>query len=232
MQLKRAHARQLEFTQQLINSQESERKRIAAELHDSLGQHLLIIKNWAMVAGNSLSNGDRIREPLGEISAAAAQALEEVRGIAYNLRPYQLERLGLTTALRDLINQVDSSSSIHFTAKLAEMDGLFSKEGEISFYRIVQEVLNNTIRHSGATQVRIAVERKFNEIELTIEDNGKGFDPQPIRFRTSDHSGFGLVGIAERVRMLKGRMDIQSAPENGSTIKIALTIREPAHERH
>jgi signal transduction histidine kinase len=85
MQVKRVHTTQLEFTRELINSQEGERKRIAAELHDSLAQHLLIIKNWALVAQNSLTNGDRLREPLGEISAAAGQAIAEVRSIAYNL---------------------------------------------------------------------------------------------------------------------------------------------------
>jgi signal transduction histidine kinase/ligand-binding sensor domain-containing protein len=231
MQLKNAHTTQLEFTRQLINSQESERKRIAAELHDSLGQHLLIIKNWAMVAQKSIPNSDPVREPLGEISAAAGQAIEEVRGIAYNLRPYQLERLGLTTAIRDLVSQLEASSSIHFFAELADVDGLFSKEGEIVVYRILQEALNNTIRHSGATQVRIIIVRTINEVELTIRDNGKGFDPQAIRFRTPGRSGFGLFGIAERVRMLQGQMDIQSAPEEGSIINISLAIEEAAHER-
>jgi hypothetical protein len=90
-ELKRIHAVQQDFARQLINSQESERKRIAAELHDSLGQHLLIIKNWAPLALSSLQNGDAARESLDEISSAAAEAIEEVRGIAYNLRPYQLE---------------------------------------------------------------------------------------------------------------------------------------------
>jgi signal transduction histidine kinase len=112
-----------------------------------------------------------------------------------------------------LVSQVGASSSIRFLLELDDIDGVFSKETEINVYRILQEALNNTIRHSAATQVRIAVVRKANKVELTVEDNGKGFDPQAIRSQTSGRSGFGLAGIAERVRMLGGRMDIQSGPE-------------------
>ena len=154
--MKRAHATQEAFSRQLIDSQEQERKRIAAELHDSLGQRLLIIKNWAALAVASLTNHHAAKEPLDEISSTAAQAIEEVRGIAYNLRPYQLERLGLTLALQDLVNQVAASSSIRFSAQVDRVDGVFAKDAELSIYRMVQEALKNTIRHSvqllGATQ--------------------------------------------------------------------------------
>jgi signal transduction histidine kinase/ligand-binding sensor domain-containing protein len=225
--LKHQHALQQEFTRQLINSQEGERNRIASELHDSLGQHLLVIKNWTMLALGSIKNGDPSRECLNEISTAAQEAIEEVRGIAYNLRPYQLEKLGLTTAIQDLVNQVSASSGIRVMSEVTCVDGAFSHEEEISIYRVIQEALNNTIRHSKATEARVTLARHENSVELTLYDNGDGFDPQAVaaRPRGSGHSGFGLVGIAERIRMLGGRMDINSAPQAGSTIRISLGIQ-------
>jgi len=225
-QLKRAHTTQEAFSRQLIDSQEQERKRIAAELHDSLGQQLLIIKNWASLAVASLTNHDAVKEPLDEISSTAAHAIEEVRGIAYNLRPYQLERLGLTIALQDLVNQVAASSSIRFSAQVDRVDGVFPKDADLSIYRMVQEALNNTIRHSGATEVRVIVSRRAGTVDVTIQDNGRGFVRPSDGSSGSKRSGFGLVGIAERARMLGGEAAVQSSPGQGCTIHISLETQE------
>jgi signal transduction histidine kinase len=227
-QLKREHATQEAFSRQLIDSQEQERKRIAAELHDSLGQHLLIIKNWAIVAMASLTDHDAAKEPVDEISSTAGQAIEEVRQIAYNLRPYQLERLGLTTALQDLVSQVAASSSIRLSGQVDAVDGVFPKDAELSIYRIVQEALNNTIRHSEATQVWLAVSRRAGVVETTIQDNGRGFALEAGNHRDPKRNGFGLLDIAERVRMLGGQTNIQSSPGRGCTIHISLETREPS----
>jgi signal transduction histidine kinase len=224
-QLEQAKEAQEAFSRQLIASQESERKRIAAELHDSLGQHLLIIKNWAMLALRELSGGCSSKEALTEISTAASQAIDEVRAIAYNLRPYQLEKLGLTTAIHDLVNQVASSCAIRFITEVDRVDGFFSKDAELHIYRIVQEGLNNTVRHSQATEACVLVTQKAGGVKLTIQDNGRGFIPadgpsEPGR------NGFGLLGIAQRARMLGGQVTIQSAPGTGTTVSISLKSQE------
>jgi signal transduction histidine kinase len=226
--LQRAYAAQQVFSRQLIASQERERKRIAGELHDSLGQQLLIIKNWAVLALNSLQNQKSPKEPLDEISSTASHAVEEMRGIAYNLRPYQLEKLGLTVAIRGLIARVAASSNIRFAAEIDVVDGLFSQEIEISIYRIVQEALNNTIKHSHATEGRVLVTSSSGTLDLMIEDNGRGFTPPDVRLPQQVHKGFGLLGIAERVRMLGGRLVIESAPGGGSTIQISLKAQGSA----
>jgi signal transduction histidine kinase/ligand-binding sensor domain-containing protein len=220
--LQRAYAAQQSFSRQLIASQESERKRIAGELHDSLGQQLLIIKNWAVLALNSLQNQESPKEPLDEISSTASHAVEEMRGIAYNLRPYQLEKLGLSTAIRGLVTRMGNSSNARFSAEIDEVDGLFSKEVEISIYRIVQEALNNTVKHSRATAVRVLVTNNLGTVDLRIEDNGCGFTPPDGTAPQQSNKGFGLLGIAERVRILGGRVVIQSAAGCGSTIQISL----------
>ena len=226
IQYKKAKVVQEEFSRQLIASQEQERKRIAGELHDSLGQHLLIIKNWAGLALRRMDGLKSLEAPLEEISNAASLAINEVRGIAYNLRPYQLERLGLTIALRDLVSQVEASSSIRFTLRLDELGGAFSKEVEIGVYRIVQECLNNIVRHSQATEAWICVVREPRVVRLSIDDNGRGFFPSQGRTAPAGKGGFGLIGIAERVRMSGGQFSVQSAPGAGTKISISIKLLE------
>lgn len=224
-QLERARAAQQAFSRQLIESQEQERKRIAAELHDSLGQTLLVIKNRAFLGTRPNGGGDgsdaRLEvatEQLEEISDSASEAINQVREIAYHLRPSQLERLGLTAALEEMVEQVAASSSIKFDAEVAELDGVFSKESEINFYRIAQESLNNVVKHSGASAVKFLVRREGRGVELTVQDNGRGFEPGA--HAASRQPGFGLTGVAERARILGGRHSIESAVGRGTTLTV------------
>jgi signal transduction histidine kinase len=227
-QLQRAYTVQEAFSRQLIASQERERKRIAAELHDSLGQQLLIIKNWAVLALTSVNGSESVKEPLDQISDTASHAVEEMREIAYNLRPYQLEKLGLTAAIRGLITRVAASSGIRFVTEIGDVDGLFPQDVEISIYRIVQEALNNILKHSQATEGWVLTANNSGTLSLTIGDNGLGFTPTGDRESQQDSKGFGLLGIAERVRMLGGRVVIQSAPGSGSSMQISLGIQSSA----
>src|SRR5262249_25892779 len=140
--LQARHAAQEAFSRRLIESQEAERKRIATELHDSLGQNLLIIKNRALLHMQSLPD-EKARLKFNELSDAVSHTLEEVRTISYDLRPPHLDQLGLRMALVAMIEKVVASSPIHFTHELDECDGRFAPGEEITLYRIVQECLNN-----------------------------------------------------------------------------------------
>ena len=217
-QLESRQAAQQAFTRQLIDSQEAERKRIAAELHDSLGQNLLIVKNWALVGLNALSKDNPAREHLTEISETTSLALDEVREIAHNLRPYQLERLGLTNTLDYMMRNVRNSSDIEFAVELENIDGLLPRDSEINLYRVVQEVINNVIKHSEAGEARLAISRSAGGVQVLCQDNGKGFDPAAAA--SSRQSGMGLSGLSERVRILGGNYTIESAPGAGTTITI------------
>jgi ligand-binding sensor domain-containing protein/signal transduction histidine kinase len=248
--LERAQAAQETFARQLLASQEGERKRIAAELHDSLGQNLLVIKNFALIALSTADAANPTREHLNEISDAATQSLEDVRHIAHNLRPYQIERLGLTATLQFMLRQIAYASEIIFTNEIDPLDGLLTKDGELSLYRIVQETLNNILKHSEARQASVQIKRHGDEIRITIADNGRGFSPvasgwrlaesngqnvfQPPTphspLRASQTSGFGLTGTAERVRMLSGKLTIQSAPGEGTTLVIVINAKSHAVE--
>jgi signal transduction histidine kinase/ligand-binding sensor domain-containing protein len=224
--LKKAHSAQESFSKQLLESQERERQRIAAELHDGLGQSLLIIKNRAYLASSANGDGEVTQEQLHEISASASQAIEEVREIAYNLRPYHLDRFGLTRTLKAIFTRFSDSSDTRFFVEIEPIDGLFSKEDEISIYRIVQESLNNIIKHAQASEARLMIRREAQSVRLRIEDNGKGFKPASITASAAQPGGFGLIGMAERVRMLKGSYLIDSAPGQGTTITIKLNLAE------
>jgi signal transduction histidine kinase len=223
MQLERRQAAQQAFARQLLESQEAERKRIAAELHDSLGQNLLVIKNRALLSAMMVPD-EGARTQFTEFSAAVAQTLEEVRTISYDLRPSHLDQLGLRTALVALIEKVDDSSTIRITHEIDTLDGFFRPGDEIILYRIVQECLNNILKHSGATTAAVNITVRAGELALTIRDDGRGFAPDDALRR----AGLGLQGIAERVRILGGIYAIESAPGHGTifTLMIPLTDKK------
>lgn len=204
------NAAQENFSRQLIESQEAERKRIAQELHDGLGQNLLVIKNRALL-GLAVDEKD---EQFEEIQESVTDALSEVRTIAYNLRPLHIERLGLTATIEEMIEDVETASGIKINCDIEKIDGLLSKENEINFYRIVQECLNNIVKHSGATKASVEVFLELGKINLKIKDNGKGFDLKNL----DGNSGLGLNGIVERVKILGGNYSIESEIGKGTSI--------------
>lgn len=220
--LKQRQRAQELFSRQLIESQERERKRIASELHDSIGQNLLVIKNRAQMAINAAPDAERARKQLDEISAAASQSIEEVREIAYDLHPYQLDRLGLTKAIEEMLKRVSEASGTLIAATVEPLDGILSKEMEINLFRVVQESVNNIVKHSGATEAGITMRRRFPFIHLTIYDNGRGFPTDPAVADAA--AGLGLKGIRERVRILGGRCTVSSAPGAGTTITVLLKV--------
>ena len=218
------------FAHQLIASQEHERKRIAGELHDSLGQHLVVINNLALLSlQKQAGDGDERRQPIEQISAEASRALSEVKAISYNLRPYQLDRLGLTKAVEAVIKTAATASPITFTAEIAAIDGLLPQESEINFYRIVQESVNNVVRHSAASEAHVSLDVRDRELCLIVRDNGRGFTSSAAAAPAAGQGGFGLAGMAERAQLLGGTMAVQSAPQRGTTITVTIAIARGAH---
>ncbi len=205
------------FTRQLIESQETERKRIAAELHDSLGQSLVIIKNRAMLGLNKGTDQERVARELGSISESASQALDEVREITNNLRPQLLDRLGLTKAIQSMLKKF--AGVIEVDGQIDPIDGLFSENDEISIYRIVQESVNNIIKHANASHASVEIKRSSKDVSIIIQDNGKGFDTTNVG---ATRGGLGLVGLKERTQLLKGEISIESKPGEGTKIRVVL----------
>ena len=211
-QLQKINLAQEMFSRRLIESQEAERKRIAQELHDGLGQNLLVIKNRAML-GLAVEGKD---EQFNEIQESATDALSEVRVIAYNLRPLHLERLGLTSTIEEMIEEIEEISNIKINCDIAPIDNLFTPENEINFYRIVQECLNNIVKHSQAEKASVEISREDRKVFLTVKDNGRGFDAGG----EGERRGLGLNGIGERVKILGGNYSIVSENGNGTTVSV------------
>jgi signal transduction histidine kinase len=213
------------FARQLIASQEAERKRIAAELHDSLGQSLVVIRNWAMLGASQIENNAPARQELDEINTIASRTINEVREIAYNLGPYHLERLGFEKSIRDMATRLAKSSGVNITTKLDALDGALSSETQMSLYRVAQEALNNMAKHSRATETRIELKRERSGCSVDSHRQWprlRSTNCKGVRGSRCQQAGFGLNGMAERVRLLGGAFTIRSAPEQGTTVEAFL----------
>ena len=225
-QLERRRLEQEAFSRKLIDSQEQERKRLASEIHDGLGQNLLIIKNRAAAAQAGIGSIP-MSEQLEEISRSALEAIQEARTISHNLRPYQIDRLGLTMAVRALAKQFASPSTT-LTADIAGVDKTLPPEHEISFYRIIQESLNNILKHSGAKNASLTVEKEATRVVVTIRDDGCGFDYQSLSNNPMGKKGLGLTGLVERARTMGADLRIDSTPGRGTRSTLTVPIRSPA----
>jgi signal transduction histidine kinase len=222
--LHRQKALQLAFSQQVLKRLEDERRRIAANLHDGLGQVLLAIRNQTLVAMQRSHQENGVRERLEEISDATSQALDEVRQITHGLRPYQLNRLGLTKAIRAILNQVSSDSQIVFASRVDDVDNVFDQDSEIHVYRIVQEAINNVIKHAAASEAAVVIKNRNDIVSLSIRDNGRGFDMNSVSTSEPNGLGYGLSGIAERVRILGGTLTVDSRPAKGTNLSIEIPV--------
>lgn len=215
--LGRARGAQEAFSKRLIESQEGERKRIAAELHDGLGQALLVIRNTAALGLEAAEPGEHA--VLGEIASVSAMAIDEVRAIAYKLRPQELDRLGLSRSIEAMVRRAGESTDVRFDVLVDPIDGAVSEENEIALYRIVQEAVSNVVRHARATRASVHVLVDEGAIRVTVADDGVGFDRA---------DGFGLSGMTERARMLGARLEVTSASGRGTTVRVVVPERRRA----
>ncbi len=195
---------QEKYTQDLLIAQEDERKRVSKDLHDGIGQSLLLIKNKVLL------NKDDSTKNLVE------NAIEEVRSISRALHPFQLQELGITKAIENIFYQIDETTELFITTEIENIDGIFNIEKEVNIYRIVQESLNNVLKHSKASAVKIEINNNEKNIQMCIRDNGVGFD---FSKRKNDFNSLGLKTLRERTRLLQGVMKIDSETSGkGTTI--------------
>lgn len=199
---------------QLIQAQEDERQRIAKDLHDSVGQNILFLKNQVQ------TNGDQI-DPAKLIKSIDA-ALQEIRNISKNLYPNQLEKYGLVAAVEALAEEVTHATGIFVSSDMEGIEEILNKNVKINFYRIIQEFVNNTLKHAEATAIRITAQQTDQTIELIVQDNGKGFDKAEMQRKA--HHSFGLLNMEERVKMLKGKFAIESEPGKGTKSTFSIPV--------
>jgi len=231
--LRRERRAQESFSRQLIASQESERQRLAGELHDGLGQDLLVIASQAQ-----LSLGDPVNPPataarLKDIADTARQAVQQARRMAHNLRPGLLEELGFTKAVRASAEKAAQASGISLSVSLEDVDGLLPAEFEVNLFRITQESLNNILKHASASEARVTLTQSSNRLRLVVEDDGCGFAHGRLASVPPEQRGFGLRQIAERAKMMGGRVDLRSQPGQGTRLIVEVPLQgsrfQPQH---
>jgi signal transduction histidine kinase len=198
----------------LLDGQETERRRLARELHDETGQALASI-----LLGLKALERDVGEEPLALIRELVDSALGNVRRLTVELRPPALDDFGLEPALERLASVIGEQSSFTVDINVALPSGLLPPEHETAIYRVVQEALTNIVKHASAKQVSIVVASSEKAVRAVIEDDGVGF--------ASDHvpeHAFGLVGMRERAQLLGGRLEVESSPGAGTTVVVEIPV--------
>jgi two-component system, NarL family, sensor kinase len=203
----------------VIVGEEKERTRIAKDLHDGLSSLLAAIKiRFNAVQQNhiELINDKKFGEALTSLDDAS----KELRRIAHNMMPEILLKYGLVEALNEYVQNLNDGVNIQIEFTHYGMEKRLAANTELVLYRIIQELLNNVFKHSNASEVLMQINRNGNQLNITVEDNGKGFDiSQP---KAGD--GIGMSNLASRVGYLKGELNIESAPNHGTTVYIEITL--------
>ena len=211
------------LSEELINAQEKERKRISIELHDELGQSLTTLKlqlrgiKTKLFSASSSLESDWIQafEILGHV-------IKSTRNLSRGLSPIIIEDLGIASTLRWLIEDFSRRCNMRCLATIANLDEFFTPESQVVIYRIFQECLLNIAKHANASQVSIVVKDNGDAFSFCIEDNGKGFDLREASHGNIKAPGMGILVMEERVSMLKGRLEIRTENGGGTTVNIVL----------
>lgn len=213
------------LSSRLINAQEEERKRISRELHDELGQDLMVLKLQLKSLEGDKGRRDSDRErTLQQILKYINGIAENVRRLSRNLSPAILEDLGLVAAIRWLSEETSKLYQLDITTDVYDMDGLFAPEHETIIYRIIQEALTNVVKHARATQVHISARVEGKRCILLFQDDGIGFDVAAVKVEGVERRGFGLTTMQERARMLQGRLFLSSAEGKGTSIRLEIAL--------
>ena len=208
-QIRKERNDKVEFTEALLYAQEEERKRIARDLHDGVGQSLLLMKRQLK------ENHSVTLENRGMIS----DTLEEIRAISRDLHPFQLEQFGLTSAIENAFENVEQSTGLFISKEVDNIDDGLSAKAQIHVFRVVQEAMNNIVKHAEATAAKLVLQSNADKVIISIQDNGKGFDHG---YATEMSKSLGLRTMYERVSAVGGKLIFAKNQDKGTFIKIII----------
>jgi len=209
----------------VIVGEEKERTRIAKDLHDGLSSLLAAIKirfNAVQQSHHSLIGDTKFIDALNSLDDAS----RELRRIAHNMMPEILLKYGLIEALNEYVQNLNVGTNIQIEFTHYGMEKRLAANTELVLYRIIQELLNNVFKHSQATEVLLQINRNGHQLNITVEDNGKGFDTG----QQKSGNGIGMSNLASRVGYLKGELNIESTPEKGTTVYIEISLKKTPEE--
>ncbi len=218
---------QLEIlSRNILKAHEEERKRIAREIHDGPAQSIVNLSLEVEICKKYFQTGDTVKftESLNNLNDSIKSTSREIRTIIYNLKPSYLDD-GLLKALENHFHNFSVNTGINVQFLVSEPEINLEYYLSSTIYRIVQEALTNIYKHAGAEKVEVRIGRYNGKLIITIIDNGKGFDPaHPGKKRNPSETGFGLEGMRERVELIKGTMNIQSQPGQGTKIRLEIPL--------
>ena len=221
LELKQSHRQLRELSSYLENIREEERKHIAREIHDELGQQLTLLKLDLLQMCKKIRPEDsELIEKMKQADQLLVETMRSVRKIATQLRPSILDNLGLVSALEWQSREFEKNFGIHCVFESLLYEPQFSTQQSNALFRIYQEALTNIARHAHATQVDAVLSQEDNRIVLEIRDNGKGFRKEDLAGKKT----LGLEGMHERALMIDGDFRIESEPDRGTYIQIAIPI--------
>jgi len=213
------------LSSRLVDAQETERRSLSRELHDGIGQALgALLVDIGRMSTTLSDDRPEVRTQLDNMKSVAETTLLSVRNIALLLRPSMLDDLGLVAALEWQGREVSRRSEIEVSVESENMPDDLPDEYRICIYRLVQEALNNAVRHSGARNAKVTVEHSAEAISVQVSDDGRGFDPTRVR-------GLGMLGMEERVHRLGGTFTVRSQLGQGAEITANLPF-PPASGNH
>ncbi len=211
---------QLTATEAVLKGEEQERTRLAKDLHDGLGGMLSGIKySFNTMKGNLIltpENAQAFERSMDMLDSS----IKEMRRVAHNMMPEALVKFGLDTALKDFCNDINQSGALAVTYQSIGLDDTINQTTAITIYRIVQELINNTMKHAAAKAAIVQVTKSGTQLSVTVEDDGKGFDTDILK----GSNGIGWMNIQNRVEFLKGKLDVNSEPGKGTSVLIELTV--------
>lgn len=210
------------FSHQLVNAQDNERKYIAGELHDGLGQNLIVIKNKLR---RYFRSGDKPDKNIGQtLDQLIQDSIDLVRGLSSRLYPHQLERIGLKSALENVIESSFSDANIKVDYQIDELGDDVDPQTQLHLYRICQEAIKNILTHANASQASIKLNKMEGGVVLKVTDNGKGVESSWLN-QEDFSASFGLNSIKERVQLLRGNTVYSTSDEGGFSILVEIPFR-------
>ena len=219
-----AHRELKELSKRLVDAQEQERRAISRELHDEIGQSLsallMDVEHLSAIPGKD----GAYRQALENIKTLAENSVNEVRNMSLLLRPSMLDDLGLVAALEWQAREISKRTGMLVDLAEENVSDSLPEEHKTCVYRIVQEALNNCSKHAYAKHVQVTIRQEPDRLSLTIQDDGKGFDP--VRAR-----GLGLVGMTERVSQLNGILKVDSVAGRGTSLRVDLPLVSASENR-
>lgn len=216
-----------EFYRKMLMIQEDEKRRISRDLHDETGQMVIALGASINVIKKELKEGniEKASALLDENRKMIQEIAGRMKTMAFNLRPPGLDVLGLSAVLREYFSQCTKSHPIKIEFNENLKDVKLDENTEITLYRIVQEAIYNIMKHSMASLVRVGLISSKGDLQLIVEDNGRGFDLEEYE-KKSSVTKMGLRGIKERVDILNGEFSIESVPGRGTRLKVVLPLEE------